>query len=70
MLLELWGIMLEIFIELWVLHELFLPDEWLHLTLLSINNLGHGLVEEITGGIHSCLTVLWACGSRISSSAT
>lgn len=63
--------MTKLFIEVWVLHEVFLlPDEWLHLPLLSLNDLGHGLVEEVAGGVHSSLSiVLWIEGS-ISSSAT
>ena len=47
-----------------VLHEaLFLPDEWLHLALLSLDDLGHGLVEEVSSGIHSPWRVFLALGS-------
>ena len=47
----------KIFHEVW--HEiLFLPDEWLHFTLLSLDDLGHGLVEEVAGGKHSILTIV------------
>lgn len=65
----LWELRALIFvIEVWVLHEvLLLSDEWLHLTLLTLHDLGHGLVEEITGRIHSCLSIFRASQSAPSS---
>lgn len=47
-----------------VLHEaLLLPDEWLHLALLPLDDLGHGLVEEVASGIHSPGRVFLAVGA-------
>ena len=60
----------EFFIVVWVRHEsLFLPDEWLHLSLFPLNDLSHGLIEEITSGIHAGLSILLALGSVSSSAA-
>ena len=42
---------------------LFLPNEWLHLTLLSLEDLGHGLIEDVAGGIHSPWRIFQALGS-------
>lgn len=49
---------LEILVEVWML--LFLPDERVHFPLLPLDDLGHGLVEEVPCGVHASLTIFLA----------
>jgi hypothetical protein len=64
---ELWGLLIHVLVEVWGkllalwwveagkawLLESSPVDKWLKLSVLSLHNLGHGLVEEVLSGVSS-----------------